>query len=90
MTLGKERRFKNHDNDHSFVTSPHLAGGGLPSPVVADALTAIAYTVWALFVVENLVKLYLAPNRWQFVRTRSGDCTAENVALAYAVTSTKA
>jgi voltage-gated potassium channel len=40
-----------------------------PSPAVASSLKAIDYTVWALFVVEYLVKLYLAPNRWQFVRT---------------------
>jgi voltage-gated potassium channel len=37
-------------------------------PAVADALTAVDYLVWAAFVVEYLVKLYLAPSRWKFVR----------------------
>jgi voltage-gated potassium channel len=35
---------------------------------VADTLTAIDYLVWAAFVVEYLVKLYLAPSRWEFAR----------------------
>lgn len=30
---------------------------------------AIDYTVWAVFVVEYVVKLYLAPSRRRFVRT---------------------
>jgi voltage-gated potassium channel len=38
-------------------------------PPWADACNAIDYTVWALFVVEYLVKLGLAPRRWFFVRT---------------------
>ena len=40
-----------------------------PSPAVNDALNAVDYLVWALFTVEYLVKLYLAPSRWRFVRT---------------------
>lgn len=40
-----------------------------PSTPVADGLDAIDYTVWALFVVEYLVKLYLAPSRRRLVRT---------------------
>jgi voltage-gated potassium channel len=38
-------------------------------PALADACNAIDYTVWALFVVEYLVKLGLAPKRWVFVKT---------------------
>lgn len=34
----------------------------------ADALDSTDYVVWAAFVVEYLVKLYLAPSRWRFVR----------------------
>jgi len=34
----------------------------------ADALVAIDYLVWAAFVVEYLVKLFLAPSRWKFAR----------------------
>ena len=34
----------------------------------ADLLTGIDYLVWAAFVVEYLVKLYLAPSRSRFVR----------------------
>ena len=40
-----------------------------PSPAVASSLDGIDYFVWAMFVVEYLVKLYLAPSRWRFVRT---------------------
>lgn len=40
-----------------------------PSAAVADGLNAIDYMVWAVFVVEYLVKLYLAPSRRRFVRT---------------------
>ena len=40
-----------------------------PSPPVADSLDAVDYFVWAMFVVEYLVKLYLSPSRWRFVRT---------------------
>ena len=32
----------------------------------ADTFNAIDYFVWAAFVVEYLVKLYLAPSRWRF------------------------
>jgi voltage-gated potassium channel len=40
---------------------------------VAAALDLIDYVVWALFVVEYTVKLYLAPRRWQFIRTHLVD-----------------
>jgi len=40
-----------------------------PSPGLSEALNAIDYLVWALFAVEYLVKFYLAPHRWQFVRS---------------------
>jgi len=33
-----------------------------------DVLDGIDYLVWAVFVVEYLVKLYLSPSRWQFFR----------------------
>jgi voltage-gated potassium channel len=36
-------------------------------PGAADTLAAIDYFVWAAFVVEYLVKLYLSPHRWRFV-----------------------
>lgn len=36
---------------------------------VADACTAINVFVWALFVIEYVVKLYLAPQRGRFVKT---------------------
>lgn len=39
------------------------------SPDVSDTFNAVDYTVWAVFVVEYLVKLGLAPSRWVFVRT---------------------
>ncbi|MDQ1696643.1 MAG: voltage-gated potassium channel [Frankiaceae bacterium] len=32
-------------------------------------LGAIDYAIWAVFVAEYLVKLFLAPSRWRFVRT---------------------
>jgi voltage-gated potassium channel len=35
---------------------------------VAATLDLVDYVVWAVFVVEYLVKLYLAPARWLFVR----------------------
>jgi voltage-gated potassium channel len=38
------------------------------SPAVSDAFNGIDYVVWALFTVEYLVKLYLAPRRRSFVR----------------------
>jgi voltage-gated potassium channel len=37
-------------------------------PAVADTLDSIDYLVWAAFVIEYLVKLYLVPSRAQFVR----------------------
>jgi voltage-gated potassium channel len=40
-----------------------------PSATVATSLTAVDYFVWAIFVVEYLVKLYLVPDRRRFVRT---------------------
>jgi voltage-gated potassium channel len=36
---------------------------------VAETFAVIDYTVWALFAVEYLVKLYLSPNRKTFFRT---------------------
>ena len=36
---------------------------------VAQTLAVIDYMVWALFALEYVVKLFLAPNRWKFVRT---------------------
>jgi voltage-gated potassium channel len=39
------------------------------APTAADAFNAVDYTVWALFVVEYIVKLVLAPSRSGFVRT---------------------
>jgi voltage-gated potassium channel len=41
----------------------HLSSG------VSDAFNAIDYAVWALFVVEYVVKFGLAPSRWVFVRS---------------------
>lgn len=40
-----------------------------PSAGVSDALEGIDYTVWALFALEYVIKLWLAPSRWSFVRT---------------------
>lgn len=34
---------------------------------------ALDYLIWAAFAVEYLVKLYLAPNRWRFVRANIPD-----------------
>jgi voltage-gated potassium channel len=39
------------------------------SPTASDACNAIDYTVWAVFVIEYLVKLGLAPSRAHFVKT---------------------
>ena len=36
---------------------------------VAETFAAIDYTVWALFAVEYLAKLFLAPNRFRYFRT---------------------
>jgi voltage-gated potassium channel len=44
-----------------LVTPVH---GGLD-----ESLVAIDYTIWALFVIEYFVKLYLAPERWRYVKT---------------------
>src|ERR1700689_915498 len=35
----------------------------------AETFAAIDYTIWALFAVEYLVKLYLAPSRGKYFRT---------------------
>lgn len=43
------------------------------SPGVSEALSGIDYTVWAVFTVEYLVKLYLAPQRLKFVRSHAID-----------------
>jgi voltage-gated potassium channel len=45
----------------------HLSAG------MTEAFNAVDYTVWAVFVVEYLVKLGLAPNRAHFVRTHIVD-----------------
>lgn len=42
-------------------------------PGVADALNTIDYLVWAAFVVEYLIKLYLTPSRGRFVLTHLVD-----------------
>jgi voltage-gated potassium channel len=34
-----------------------------------DAVSAVSWFIWALFVAEYLVLLYLAPSRWEMVRT---------------------
>jgi voltage-gated potassium channel len=36
---------------------------------VAETFAVIDYMVWALFALEYVIKLYLAPNRWKYVRT---------------------
>jgi voltage-gated potassium channel len=38
------------------------------TPGLAGTLDTVDYLVWAVFTVEYLVKLYLAPARWWFVR----------------------
>lgn len=35
----------------------------------ADALNTVDYLVWAAFVAEYLIKLYLSPSRWRFIRS---------------------
>jgi voltage-gated potassium channel len=35
----------------------------------ASAFDLVDYLVWAVFVAEYLIRLYLAPSRWRFVRT---------------------
>ena len=32
------------------------------------ALDTVDYAVWVVFAVEYLVKLYLSPSRWEFIR----------------------
>ncbi|MDA8045966.1 MAG: ion channel [Actinomycetota bacterium] len=39
----------------------------------ASAFSGVDYTVWALFAVEYVVKVYLAPQRWSFVRRHPVD-----------------
>jgi voltage-gated potassium channel len=39
------------------------------SASVGRTLDAVDYLVWAAFVVEYLIRLYLAPSRWRFFRT---------------------
>ena len=36
---------------------------------MAETFAVIDYMVWALFALEYVIKLYLAPSRWKFVRT---------------------
>ncbi|MGA2804626.1 MAG: ion channel [Acidimicrobiales bacterium] len=40
---------------------------------VATTFDAVDYTIWALFVIEYLVKLWLVPARWGFVKTHRLD-----------------
>src|ERR1700733_2845372 len=37
------------------------------SPPTSAALDTTDYTVWAVFAIEYLIKLYLSPKRWKFV-----------------------
>ena len=37
------------------------------SPDVAETFDVIDYFVWAVFVAEYLIRLYLAPRRWHFI-----------------------
>ncbi len=43
------------------------------SPGLDGAFLAIDFLVWAAFAVEYVVKLYLAPDRWRFVRANIPD-----------------
>ncbi len=43
------------------------------SPGLDRALVAIDYLVWAAFTVEYVIKLYLAPDRWRFVKANIPD-----------------
>src|SRR5215510_12224435 len=36
---------------------------------LAETFAVIDYMVWALFVLEDLTKLYLSPSRWHFSKT---------------------
>jgi voltage-gated potassium channel len=39
------------------------------SAATGHALDTVDYLVWAVFVAEYLIRLYLAPSRWRFIRT---------------------
>jgi voltage-gated potassium channel len=43
------------------------------SPGLDRALLAVDYLIWAAFAVEYVVKLYLAPERWRFVKANIPD-----------------
>jgi voltage-gated potassium channel len=43
------------------------------SPAEDRALVAVDYLVWAAFTVEYVVKLWLAPDRWRFVKANIPD-----------------
>jgi voltage-gated potassium channel len=43
------------------------------SPAEDHALVAVDYLIWAAFTVEYAVKLYLAPDRWRFVKANLPD-----------------
>jgi len=43
------------------------------SPAEDRALVAIDYLVWAAFAIEYVVKLWLAPDRWRFVKANIPD-----------------
>jgi voltage-gated potassium channel len=43
------------------------------SPDMDRALVAVDYLIWAAFTVEYVVKLWLAPNRWRFVKANIPD-----------------
>jgi voltage-gated potassium channel len=43
------------------------------SPAQARAVLAVDYLIWAAFAVEYVVKLYLAPQRWRFVKANIPD-----------------
>ena len=38
------------------------------SPVLQDALTAVGWVLWAVFVAEFALRLYIAPARWAFLK----------------------
>jgi voltage-gated potassium channel len=42
-------------------------------PALDRALLAVDYMIWAAFAVEYLIKLYLAPERWRFVKANLPD-----------------
>jgi voltage-gated potassium channel len=70
-----------YDRFSSFVEVPMTVLALLWLPVLVvpaivhvsagagNALDTIDYLVWAVFVVEYLIKLYLAPSRWHFFRS---------------------